>query len=298
MKTNWIRILVALLVVGVLAATGGWYWYTNVNGYVETDDAIVDGYQSTVSSKVLGRIAALLVNESETVKAGQLLVQLDDADLQAQQAQDQASLGSSDQDIALAQVNLAKAQNDFQRVDSQYQGEFISKQEFDNARTALEVAKVNYSRSLAAHKTVQSKLGVDATNLRNTRIVSPIDGIVAKRWALTGDVVQAGQSIFSIYDLKNVWITANFEETKLAALHTGQPVAITVDAYPGKRFAGKVQEIGTNTAAQFSLIPPNNASGNFTKVTQRVPIKIRIEPVDKGHQLLPGMSVEVKVKVN
>ncbi len=298
MKTNWIKILAALSVGGVLAATGGWYWYTNVKGYVETDDAIIDGYQSTVSSKVLGRIAGLLVNESETVKAGQLLVQLDDADLQAQQAQDRAALGSSEQDIALARVNLAKAQNDFQRVDTQYQGEFISKQEFDNARTALDVAKVNYSRAVATHKTVQSKIGVDATNLQNTRILAPIDGIVAKRWALTGDVVQAGQSIFSIYDLKNVWITANFEETKLAAIHTGEAVAITVDAYPGRRFAGKVKEIGTNTAAQFSLIPPNNASGNFTKVTQRVPVKIGIEQVDSGHQLLPGMSVEVKVKVN
>ena len=133
-----------------------------------------------------------------------------------------------------------------------------------------------------------------------------MDGVVAKRWVLSGDVVSPGQPIFTIYDLKNIWVTADLEETKLAPIHIGDTVSISVDSYPDQKFSGQVFQIGSNTASQFSLIPPSNASGNFTKVTQRVPIKISIKPVvtndqpdpDKSIKLLPGMSVEIKIKVN
>jgi membrane fusion protein (multidrug efflux system) len=119
---------------------------------------------------------------------------------------------------------------------------------------------------------------------------------------MAGDVVQPGQPIFSIYDLQHLWVTANFEETKLASIRLNDPVEISVDAYPDSHFEGRVIQLGANTASQFSLIPPNNASGNFTKVTQRVPVKISIEDKEssshsRSSQLLPGMSVEVKVKV-
>lgn len=105
----------------------------------------------------------------------------------------------------------------------------------------------------------------------------PMNGVVSKRWVMEGDVVQPGQAIFSIFDLQHVWITANLEETRVAALYEDCPVNIKVDAYPHQEFSGKVIRLGSNTAAQFSLIPPNNASGNFTKITQRVPVKISID---------------------
>ena len=114
---------------------------------------------------------------------------------------------------------------------------------------------------------------------------------------MTGDVVQPGQPIFSVFDVDNAWITANFEETKLSELRVNELVEITVDAYPNYHFVGRIREIGANTAAEFSLIPPNNASGNFTKVTQRVPVKIAVENHPSSKPLLPGMSVEVRVKV-
>ena len=147
-----------------------------------------------------------------------------------------------------------------------------------------------------------AQLGIIDTQLKNTVISSPMSGMVSKRWALVGDVVQAGQPIFSVYDLKNIWVTANLEETSLAALRSSGKVEITVDSYPDVKFSGKVFQIGSNTASQFSLIPPNNASGNFTKITQRVPVKISIEQNASGNpqqrvDLLPGMSVEIKVKV-
>ncbi len=142
-------------------------------------------------------------------------------------------------------------------------------------------------------------------NLKNTSIYSPMDGVVAKSWTLTGDVVSPGQPIFTIYDIKNVWVIADLEETKLSSIKIGDKAEISVDAYPEQNFEGKIYQLGSNTASQFSLIPPSNASGNFTKVTQRIPIKITIEPItqtgkpdpNKNINLLPGMSVEISIKV-
>jgi membrane fusion protein, multidrug efflux system len=129
-----------------------------------------------------------------------------------------------------------------------------------------------------------------------------MSGVVSKRWVLAGDVVQPGQAIFSVYDVKNIWVTANLEETNLAALQVGDKAEISVDTYPNLKFSGTILLLGSNTASQFSLIPPNNASGNFTKVTQRVPVKFSIIQEDTGKapraNLLPGMSVEVRVKVH
>jgi membrane fusion protein (multidrug efflux system) len=126
--------------------------------------------------------------------------------------------------------------------------------------------------------------------------------VVAKRWVLPGDIVQPGQPILTVYDLENLWVTANFEETKLSSIRLNDPAVISVDAYPDIKLEGKVILIGAAAASQFSLIPSNNASGNFTKVTQRVPIKISIEKPLAANKynritLLPGMSVQVKIRI-
>jgi membrane fusion protein (multidrug efflux system) len=138
------------------------------------------------------------------------------------------------------------------------------------------------------------------TQLANTRIASPLNGVVARRWVLPGDVVQAGQPIFAIYDLADLWVTANFEETKIGRLRQGDHVEISVDAYPGHNFQGTLLWIGAAAASQFSLIPPDNASGNFTKVTQRVPVRIAIDRQQPGAgdpvTLVPGLSVEVSIR--
>jgi membrane fusion protein, multidrug efflux system len=291
------KLLIPALLILILGGAGLWYWFARLCGYVSTDDASIDGFQSTVSSKVLGRVDRLFVEESQAVKADQVLAELDRADNQAQQVQDQTTFTGSRENVNLALINLKKAQTDFSRAEVQFNQDFISKQEYDNTRHTLDVAKANYAMALTAVKTSQAKLGVDETNLKNLLIHSPVSGVVAKRWVLAGDVVQPGQSIFTLYDLRHVWVSANFEETKLAAIRVGEPVEITVDAYPGTHFYGKVTEMGVNTAAQFSLIGANNASGNFTKVTQRVPVKISVANTAGLKPLLPGMSVEVRVKV-
>ena len=298
------KIVIPALII-LIAVAIGIYWYIGQLGYVSTDDAFIDGNKLSVSSKILGRIASLNVDEGDTVKQGQLLVQLDSTDLKAQENQAEAMLALDNESISLAKVNVEKAQDDFNRAQTQYKDNIIPKEQFDHMQKALEAAKASYNIALTKIGTAKAQIKLIKTELQNTQIYSPMDGVVAKRWVLAGDVVSPGQPIFAIYDLKNIWITADLEETKLAQIHIGDTVEISVDTYPDQTFRGQVYQIGSNTASQFSLIPPSNASGNFTKVTQRVPIKISIKQVknngkedpDESIKLLPGMSVEIKVKV-
>jgi membrane fusion protein (multidrug efflux system) len=147
----------------------------------------------------------------------------------------------------------------------------------------------------------KAQLGVVETQLQNMVMTAPFAGMVVKRWLLAGDVAQPGQPILSIYDLKKVWVTANLEETKLAKLQLRDRVEIDVDAYPGHPFWGRLALIGDYTASEFSLIPPNNASGNFTKITQRVPLRIFFDEMSPDERarfpMRPGMSVEIKIRV-
>ncbi len=296
------KIIIPLFIILFGLAFVTWQYYINARDFVTTDDAYIDGNRVSISSKILGRIDQLQADEGDTVKEGEILVKIDDSDLRAQEAQAKASLALAQENITLAEVSLDKAQTDYERADAQYKEKIIPKEQFDHAKSDLEAARARNSIAAAQAFAAKAQLGIVETQLQNTVIVSPMDGVVSKRWALVGDVVQPGQSIFSVYDLKNIWVTANLEETSLEALRSSDKVEITVDSYPDVKFSGSVFQIGANTASQFSLIPPNNASGNFTKVTQRVPVKISIQRdagVDPRRRvdLLPGMSVEIKVRV-
>jgi membrane fusion protein, multidrug efflux system len=156
------------------------------------------------------------------------------------------------------------------------------------------------SSASASVETTDAQIKVLDTQLKNTRLYAPADGIVAKRWLLPGDVVQPSQSVFTMTISKNLWVVAFLEETKISSIRTGQSVRFKIDAFPGVKFSGKVFLVGASTASVFSLIPANNASGNFTKVTQRIPVRISIENADNGKQLssfniLSGMSAVVKI---
>ncbi len=295
------RLIIPLLILIIAAVVIAYYWYMNMQDFVSTDDAYIDANSVSISTKMLGRIDFLGADEGDTVKSGEILVKLDKSDLQAEEAAAKSNLELAQKSIPLAQVNISRAQDDFNRAKVQYNGGITTKEQYDHAQKALEAAQAELNIELAKISAAKSQIGVIESKLNNALISSPMDGIVAKRWVLTGDVVQAGQPIFTIYDLKNIWVTANLEETKLNHIHLGDPVDITVDSYSDTHFSGKVFEIGNYTASEFSLIPPNNASGNFTKVTQRIPVKISInDPVSNSGQkfiLRPGMSVEVSVKV-
>ena len=293
-KRIWIPFFI-IIAAGVIF----WFWYKGQLGFVSTDDAFIDGDKLSLASKMLGRVTALYADEGDNVQKGELLVRLDSTDLIAQRDQAVNALKLANDNIQLAKVNLNKAEQDFQRAKQQFEGNIIPKEQYEHSQSALEAAKAEFNIANTKIGTAKAQLNVINTQLNNTEIYSPMSGVVAKRWVLKGDVVQPGQPILSIYNLDSIWVTADFQETDLAAIKEGADVEIDVDSYPDHKFDGNVLQIGSNTASQFALIPPSNAAGNFTKITQRIPIKISIHPENvskKDFRLLPGMSVEVKIK--
>lgn len=306
----------------------GWLWYKEYSKYISTDDAYIESDNVSVSSKILGRIATEYADEGDSVKKGMLLAILDSTDLIAQKnqaialkeqaittkSQTEASYNYDEGSIKVLQVSLDKAKEDFDRAKAQYEGKIISKETYDHSAKALEaataqlnasiinlsVSKAKIESSASAIKSAEAQVALIEAQLKNTKLYAPMDGIIAKRWLLPGDIATSGQSIFNITNNEKFWVIVYLEETKISKIHIGQKVLFKIDAFSGVDFNGKIYNTGSNTASQFSLIPPNNASGNFTKVTQRVPIKISIDGIENGGRItsfkfLAGMSAEVKI---
>ncbi|MFA5794647.1 MAG: HlyD family secretion protein [Candidatus Brocadiia bacterium] len=291
-KKRMLPLLAVLTIIGLVGLT--WYWYVFMRGSLSTDDANIEANYVALSSTLAERISRLAVDEGSLVQAGQALVYLDDTDLRAQQKQALATLEQVKYSVSLAKVNMEKTLGDYQRSQELFKSGSVSQEKFDNNRKAYESAQIQHSIAQAQVEVSKAQLEVLETKLSRTTIVSPINGIVAKKWVLAGNVVSPGQPIFSIYDPANIWVTANIEETKLSHIKLNDAVEISVDSRPGKKYQGKIIQLGSNTAAQFAMIPPSNAAGNFTKVTQRVPIKISID--NKDNTLLPGLSVTINIK--
>jgi len=325
-KSN--KVYIPLFLVVALVLGGIVYWYIDYSKYIKTDDAHVEADYVAISSKMMGRISEELIKEGDSVKQGQLVVVLDSLDLAAQK--NQAIAGKLQTEAAIAQaeakyqyditnikvseITLSKAQEDFNRAQTQFKGDVITQEQFDHTKKALETAKAQLEASQsqakvsnaqikstrAAVASAEAHITVIQSLLNNTKLYAPSEGVVGKRWLLPGDIAQPGQSIFTIINDRNLWISIFLEETKLEKLHIGQLSKFTIDTYPDATFTGKIINIGSNTAAQFSLIPASNASGNFTKVTQRVQLKISIEGMEEGKKLsdypvLSGMSAVVKI---
>lgn len=322
------KMYIPLILVILLLLGGGIYWYIDYAKYIKTDDAHLDADVVGVSPKILGRVSQLFVDEGDSVKQGELIAVLDSTDLLAQRGQSIAGKAVAEAAVVQAkakyqfdlqnnkvlEILLDKAQDDFKRAKSQFEGSVIPQEQFDHARKALETAqaqldaarsqvKVSVAQIKSAEAAVESadaQIKTIETQLGNTRLYAPSSGVIGKRWLLPGDIAQPGQLVFSIVNDKKLWVSVFLEETKLENLRVGQPTIFTIDTYPGVTFKGKIMTIGSNTAAQFSLIPANNASGNFTKVTQRVQLKISIDGMEEGkklsdYQLLSGMSAIVKI---
>lgn len=315
-------------VVIIIIAIAGFFWYKDFTSFISTDDAHVESDNVTVSSKMLGRLSKIYVNESDTVKAGQLLAELDSTDILAQKRQSIAGLAQAQaskmqteakynfdlESIKIAQINLSRTEEDFNRAKAQFAGDVISKEQYDHtkkayetamaqltsARSQVQVSKAQVSTAISAIGAANAQTGLVQAQLNNTKLYAPCDGIVAKRWLLPGDITQPGQSIYTINSSKKSWIIIYLEETKMGGIHLGQDVKFHIDAFSKVNFTGKIFSIATGTASQFSLIPASNASGNFTKVTQRIAIKISIDSTDSNkkvsdYQILNGMSAEVKI---
>ena len=322
-----------LLFLGAVAVLGGVCGYNQlfVTGLEATDDAQLQGNQAVVAAQALGQIRELRVELGDSVTKGQVLATLDDRTQQVQRDQallaiEQAkanlnqaavNIDASAQRIQLNLVKRQQAQRDLDRAAGQFKVAVLSQEDYEHAQAALESAQAAYQISLgekremeAQEKAAESQLrsaqaGLQAVDTTMTHVIlaATTDGVVARRWVVVGDVVQPAQPIYTVVDLKNLWVDANFKETQVQHLGLGDTVAVKVDAFPGVIIAGKVESIGATTAAAFALIPQDNTSGNYTKLTQRVPVRIALEPgvaVPAGQSrhavLVPGMSVEVAVK--
>ena len=322
------KVYIPLILIILLLLGGGAYWYLDYSKYINTDDAHVEADNVAVSPKMLGRISQIFAAEGDQVKKDQLLVVIDSTDLIAQK--NQALAAKSQAEAAVAQVQakyqfdlmnnkvqeitLSKVQGDFDRAKSQFKSDVITREQYDHSKKALETAQAQLEADLSQSKvsnsqikstetaveSAQAQINVIQNQINNARLYAPCNGVIGKRWLMPGDIVQPGQAIYTIVNDSQLWVSVFLEETKLQNLHLGQRSLFSLDTYPGVTFTGKIIEIGSNTASQFSLIPASNASGNFTKVTQRVQLKISIEGVKDGKKLsafriLSGMSAVVKI---
>ena len=289
---------IAIIIVLLAAAVGAYFLFAT-GGSQSTDDAAIRGNQIVLSAQALGQITMLNVEEQDHVAKGQVLVKLDDLTLKAQESQTIANKEFAAQNVDLAQVKLVQAQSDLDRATAQLKAKIIPQEQYDHLAAAYSSAQTQCKIALAQQKMAEAQYVTVETNLAHMTIASPIDGVVAKKWTMPGNIVQPAQPIYTLYDLKNLWVEANFKETQIRHLRPGDSATIEVDAFPGSRFTGKIESIGTATASEFALIPPDNATGNFTKVTQRVPVKIVFAasgaPGAADPVLVPGLSAEVRV---
>ena len=321
-----------------VAAAGCWagiqYW--TVGRFMEsTDDAYVQADSTIVAPKVSGYIAELLVNDNQSVKAGQTLARIDDRDYRAALAEATASVAAAaasvanlgaqiaaqgsqirqaDASVTAAAAALSFSQRNDVRRRKMAQVGYGSQEQADNASTDTKEKSASLERLRAAALNARQQVEVLATqrqlaqaqlmraeaakrqaelNLSYATITAPIDGTVGARTVRLGQYVQAGTQLMALVPLQRVYVTANFKETQLTDVRPGQPVTIDIDTFPGATAHGYVDSLAPASGQEFALLPPDNATGNFTKIVQRIPVKIEI---DKNDPLLgrlrPGMSVE------
>ncbi len=306
-------ILVGLLIFGVRK-----WWFAR--SHVSTDNAQVDGHIVPVLPKVGGYVVEVRIDENQSVKAGDTLVVLDDRDLRARLAQTDADLaallatvssrtrvGQADAAVAQAQANALKANADLARIEPLAAQNVVSQQQLDAARAAAAAAEAQLAQAQAMLVGADARVAAArasrdqaALQLSYTRIITPSAGVVSKKAVELGQLVQAGQPLMTVVPLADVWVTANLKETETADVTPGDPADITVDAYKGQHFCGHVESLSPATGAKFSLLPPDNATGNFTKVVQRIPVRIRLDctTMNPALPLRPGMSVVATIKTH
>lgn len=316
LKTSYKRsifIVVAILVVAAVA-----HMIHQIACYESTDDAYIENHTVQVAPKVSGQIVEVLVTDNQSVKEGDLVARIDDADYKVRFEQAEANYQKALTSQNIAQANLkasdseiALAKKDVERYTNLYQAGSVSKQTLDAATTKYEAAKARQEHAEQSVLSASQKNVADADlkalkalrdqaalNLSYTKIYAPQSGTVSSKRAEKGAYVQVGSPLFVIVP-EEVWVVANFKENQLGQMRIGQEVSIKVDTYPNKRFKGKVDSIQRASGAKSSLFPPENAVGSFVKIVQRIPVKIVFtEEIDKDEYLLvPGMSVVPKVRV-
>jgi membrane fusion protein (multidrug efflux system) len=316
-KKKAFMIVGAVVLVGLIA---GYFYAEYRRTHVSTDDAFIDGNIHTIAAKISGTVKEIHVIDNQPVKKGDLLFEIDPADYSARFREassvvhaEKAKLDESETKIAAARAslelqraNLKLAEIEKTRSENLYQKEVIPRDRYDRAITAYEVAVAQVKAAEEQLRSAESQKLTQASTIRQkeaaatlaqlnyqyTKIYAPADGYVTKKSVQIGNQVQPGQPLMAVVPLNDIWVTANFKETQMENIRPGQAVTIKVDSYPGKAFQGRVDSIMAGTGVTFSLFPPENATGNYVKVVQRIPVKIVFEEgTDKDHVLRIGMSV-------
>lgn len=332
------------VIMAVLAIVIGYFAWTKISfamHHETTDDAQVSTQITPILPRVSGYLKEVYVKDYDSVKAGQLVAVIDDADLTTELQEMEASLLASEADlqnakaglnnaqvsiapsrgnIDLTDVKIKQAQEDYQRNQNLYNEQAITKKQLDDSRFALEAlqqqkhnntgdlqavkSRVNIqsaaiAKAEAAIKAQQARIEQQKLKISYTKVYSPVTGKLGKNNVTVGQMIQAGVPLFSVVNDSTFWVIANFKETQIRTFRPGMPVDIELDAYPGQKIEGAVASVSLATGAQFSLLPPDNASGNFVKVTQRIPVKIDIKDIDKHKDILRnGLSAYITVPTN
>ncbi len=309
--SNPLRMIIAGLLIAAALIWGGSRLYHSFL-YVETDNAQIEGDVYPVISRIPGKIEAVLAGDNQHVNKGEALIRLEAADYEVRRdiaaanlLSAQASVSASAATASAASATERKLSADLRRSRNLQRQDVISQAEFDAVQAAAEASAAQYNAatgkqkaSEAEVKKLQAELRQAELQLSYTTITAPASGHISKKNVEPGQYVAPGQQLIALVGSNEFTVTANFKETQLEKITPGLPVIIKVDAYPGKEFKGKVESISSGTGAKFALLPPDNASGNFVKVTQRVPVKIVFtDKADKSYPLAAGMNVVVEVKV-
>lgn len=275
----------AMIVGGALAAIGAIYFFYNFLFYVSTDNAQIQANTVILTARVSGYVSKVSINEGQKVTAGETLIEIDPKDYKSRISQSENELGSV---MARAQ----DAERNYHRLQKLFEEGAVSAQQRD---TAL----ASYQEFSRRQKSLQAQTDISSNSLNDTQIRAPSNGTIAKKAAEVGMLANPGTPLVAFVSDETRWIVANFKETDLGKVKVGQKVSVEVDAIPGREFHGEVEAFYPATGAIFSLIPPDNATGNFTKVVQRVPARIKLLDLKKEDidLLKAGLSAEVSVKI-
>ncbi|MCB1397292.1 MAG: HlyD family secretion protein [Rhodobacter sp.] len=317
-----------VLIAAIVAAGAGLYWYWQRQTiYPSTDDAYVEANILTITPLVSAQVAEVTVSEGQRVEAGAVLVQLDDQTLRAavDAAQAQLDLATQSATAAISHVTAAQAELDaaqaaftaadtaFERTEQLFARHDVSQAALDTAQATRDQAQARVGQAEAALQVARDQLGETGADNASVRvaqaaltqaqlalghatITAPVSGWIANLSLRPGDVVSAGAPLFSLVEDGPWWVDANFQETDIHRIRPGQPVTVTVDMYPGLTLHGRIETIGAGSGAVFSLLPPQNATGNWVKVTQRFPVRVTLEPPsDPAFQLRVGSSATATV---
>ena len=318
------------LAIGAIAlalAIAAGYYAIALRGLERTDDAFVEGHMVFLSPRLGGQVVEVLVDENQHVKAGQVLVRLDPADFEVKLARARADLDAASNRMAqssagteaaaaqrhAAEVQLRHAEQEYARARSLFETHVGSQTALDAATAARDAAAAEVRAAEQREEAERAALGSAAPvrqaeaalreaelALEHSVVKAPFDGVIGKRSVELGANVSPGQPLFALADNSGSWVTANFKETQIGRMKPGDPAEITADAFPGARYRGHVESIAPATGARYALLPPDNATGNFTKVVQRMPVRIAIDgdADGGGRPWLPvGLSVNVRVRV-